>query len=52
MKKRKETLEDELGVVEAYIKRLDRPMIFIKTTDVEEKVPKKNLRAYKSSIKL
>lgn len=52
LKKRKEDLEDELNKVEGYIKRLDKQTIFIKTTDTEEKVPKKNLRAYKSSIRL
>lgn len=52
MKKRKEVLEEDLNTVENYIKRLDKQLIYIKTADTEERVPKKNLRAYKSSIRL
>jgi peptidoglycan hydrolase CwlO-like protein len=52
LKKRKEELEEELNKVEGYIKRLDKQTIFINTKDNEEKLPTKNLRAYKSSIKL
>lgn len=52
LKKRKEELEEELNKVEGYIKRLDKQTIFIKTKETEEKPPSKNLRAYKSSIKL
>lgn len=52
MKKHKEDLEEELNKIEGYIKRLDKQKIFIKTTETEEKLPTKNLRAYKSSIKL
>lgn len=52
MKKKKEVLEEDLATVENYIKRLDKQMIYIKTNDTEEHIPKKNLRAYKSSIRL
>ena len=52
MKMKKEVLEEDLATIENYIKRLDKQMIYIKTNDTEERIPKKNLRAYKSSIRL
>lgn len=52
LKAHKETLEEEMARLETYIKRLDKPHIFIDTKDTTERVSKKNLQAYKSSIKL
>ena len=52
MKKKKEDLEEEINKVEGYLKRLEKPMIYINTQMTEDKPVTKNLRAYKSSIKL
>lgn len=52
LKAHKESLEAEMARLEGYLKRLDKPHIFIDTKDTTERVSKKNLQAYKSSIKL
>lgn len=52
MQKRKEQLEVEIDKLEGYLKRLDKPVILVDTRDTEEKPVPKNLKFYRSSIKL
>ena len=50
--KRKEHLEEEMNTIEGYLGRLEKSMIFVKTTETEEKPKNKHADHYKTSIKL
>ena len=52
MQIRKEFLEEEIAKVEKHLQRLDKPVILVDTLDTQEKPLPKNLKFYRSSIKL
>ena len=52
MLKKKESLEADMGRLEGYLKKLDKPVILVDTKDTPERSPAKNAQNYKTSIKL
>jgi hypothetical protein len=48
----KEHLEAEMGKIEGYLQRLEKQMVFVKTTETEARPGIKHPEHYKTSIKL
>ena len=52
MKKKKESLEEDMNRIETYIKKLDKPIIVIDTKNTADKPKLKNANNYKTTIKI